>query len=117
MINELGEPEGHQLLPWPVCSHPDVGLLRSKPQRRWPRQPGTCRSGNYSSHPSGRQNALASSAQGFSTFSVPPSRDIGKFIKIQIPGSGANLIPSLVLCLGGDAKNRHFFKQAALMLL
>lgn len=109
VINELREPEGHQLLPWPVSNHPDVGLLQPRPQRRWPHQPGTCRNGNYSSHPSGRQSARPSPAQGFSTFSLPPSRTIDKSLKMQIPGSGANFIPGLVLCLGGDAKNRHFF--------
>lgn len=93
VINELREPEGHQLLPWPVCSHPDVGLLQPKPQRRWPHQPG--RVGMVITAPIRKWSAECPpiSSSGMLHLSAPPSRTIGRFLKMQIPESGRKLHP------------------------
>ena len=92
VINELREPEGHQLLLWHVCSHPDVGLLQPKSHRHWPRQSRTCRNDDYCSHLGGWQSAFPISSSGILSLYYA-SGSAGKFIKMQIPGSGADLFP------------------------
>lgn len=98
MINELREPEGHQLLLWHVCSHPDVGLLQPKSHRHWPRQPRACRNDDYCSHLGVGKVLSPSPAQGFSAFTVPQGL-LGSLLKYRFLGLVQTSSPGLVLCL------------------